>query len=120
MPYIILSLQLQLFFKQDSQKKYYIHFSDFTYFIYFLSSQSFNSSILSQSVHFPFQLENIIPNKNMKTSLIARRIENDKSYFFKKENIEPVVHTQVVIWIDVPTRVRKFCVAATKRQPLIG
>lgn len=41
MPYIILSLQLQLFFKQDSQKKYYIHFSDFTYFIYFLSSQSF-------------------------------------------------------------------------------
>lgn len=56
----------------------------------------------------------------MKTSLIARRIENDKSYFFKKENIEPVVHTQVVIWIDVPTRVRKFCVAATKRQPLIG
>lgn len=55
----------------------------------------------------------------MKTSLIARRIENDKSYFFKKENIEPVVHTQVVIWIDVPTRVRKFCVAATKRQPLI-
>lgn len=114
MPYIILSLQLQLFFKQDSQKKYYIHFSDFTYFIYFLSSQSF------KSVHFPFQLENIIPNKNMKTSLIARRIENDKSYFFKKENIEPVVHTQVVIWIDVPTRVRKFCVAATKRQPLIG
>lgn len=78
MPYIILSLQLQLFFKQDSQKKYYIHFSDFTYFIYFLSSQSFKSA------HFPFQLENIIPNKNMKTSLIARRIENDKSYFFKK------------------------------------
>lgn len=50
----------------------------------------------------------------MKTSLIARRIENDKSYFFKKENIEPVVHTQVVIWIDVPTRVRKFCVADKK------